>query len=157
MKSVLELAEYLARSPSILIVEDDPSAGHLLSKVLWRYDCEVVYADSVEQGLAEIGRSKFDLAFVDLLFPKGSGVDVIRKLKALRPETPIAVMTGYWNHPLVHQALELGVFTVLRKPCDCTPSRIQELLGTLKIKARLRPENWPPLSAPLQVHSASPA
>lgn len=147
MTSLIELAQFLAASPTLLVVEDDVSAASLLLKMLERFDCEVVHVSTVSEGIDEVFKHKYDLALVDLMFPVGSGVDVIRTVKAHRPEMPVIVMTGYLDHPVVQEALAYGVVTLMRKPVDFRPDYIRSVLEMFKIKARPRIETYATQSA----------
>ncbi len=136
MTSVLELAQFLARSPRLLIVDDDIDIIESVAQLLKHYDCEVVHSTTVAEGAHRVLTERFDLVFVDLVFGQGSGIDVIQALKVRCPGTPVVLMTAFVDHPLVQEAMECGIVTLLRKPADFTLERLKELLSTFKIRAK---------------------
>lgn len=136
MSVVLELAKLLAAPPRILIVEDEIGTIDILTRMLDRYDCKVVCEQTVEGAIKRIMAEKFDLAFVDIVFPAGSGVDVVRAIKTHRPEMPVVVMTGHPHNPLVDKACAYGVIAFMRKPVDFSPESIGSVLRSYKIRVR---------------------
>lgn len=136
MKSLLELAERWAASPRILILEDDPDLTQILESVLEQHDCEVVAVSTVAEAIEASQSQKFDLVFVDLLLPDGSGVRLIQSVKKRWPHTPIVVMTGLVFDSALDRALSYGPVAFLRKPSDTTFSAIVNLLAMFKLKHR---------------------
>ena len=116
--TVLDLAKRWAEPPHILLVEDADSVRSLMLRALRRYDCEVHEASSVAAATRWIFLRKFDLVFLDLGLPDGSGVEVIKLLKQEAPATPVLVVTGGLDWEAAHAALREGVVTVLLKPFD---------------------------------------
>ena len=57
-----------------------------------------------------------DLILLDLIMPKVSGFDVIRAVKAYRPEIPIIVFTQYGDHENASRAVQAGANDFLNKP-----------------------------------------
>jgi len=138
MTSILELAEHWAESSRILLVEDDDDVAKLLRDMLARYDCELETAYNVSEAINVVLSRKFDLVFIDLVLPDGSGVDVIKTVKVHSPTTPILVMTGVSQPRLIDEALACGVVTVLHKPFDITAQQLCYILEMFKVKARVR-------------------
>jgi DNA-binding response OmpR family regulator len=139
MTSVLELAEHWALSPRILVLEDDADVTRVLEDMLSHFDCEIVAAATLAEAMVAAAGQKFDIVFVDLLLPDGSGVDLIRYLKFHSPSTPIVVMTGLpSDDDLIFKALSCGVVAILRKPYDTTFTQLKHTLEMFKIKLRER-------------------
>ena len=69
--------------PRILLVEDDADTRQILSKLLQRHGYEVTTADCVRKGLELSARGRFDIVISDLGLPDGSGLDLMRQIKAL--------------------------------------------------------------------------
>ncbi len=78
----------------ILIVDDEPSMRDVLSIMLKRTGYAVTVAPDAEEAIAEIGKEIFDLVITDLKMPTGSGLDVLKAVKAAAPETVVLVITA---------------------------------------------------------------
>src|SRR5690348_17397901 len=108
--------EYLAKPSRLLIVDDQEGVAEMIERALDGYDCECVSVQDGESALHEIHNGKFDLIFLDIVLPGINGIDVLREVKRVAPETPVVVMTGYFGGELLNQASKLGIVTFLRKP-----------------------------------------
>ena len=74
-----------------LVVDDEPDELALLTRHLRRLDCEVLPVSSGEDALADERNLDVDVAFIDLRLPGVSGVDLIARLRALRPSLVFVV------------------------------------------------------------------
>jgi two-component system response regulator RegA len=63
-----------------------------------------------------------EMAVVDLKLPDGSGLDVVRELKAIDASTAVVVLTGYGSIATALESIRLGALHYLTKPTD--PDRI---------------------------------
>lgn len=137
MTSLLELVESWAASPRVLVLEDDQDVARVLEEMLSGFDCEVTTAHTLAEGLVAAQR-RFDIVFVDLRLPDGSGVELIRHFKFHAPTTPIVVMTALTNDAMIDKALSCGVVALLRKPYDTTVAQVKNTFEMFKIKLRSR-------------------
>jgi two-component system response regulator RegA len=80
---------------TLLLVEDDEVLRTRLARALRDRGLEVDTADDVPGALARAQASPPELAVVDLKLPSGSGLDLVRELRALDPMTKVVVLTGY--------------------------------------------------------------
>jgi DNA-binding NarL/FixJ family response regulator len=104
----------------VLMVEDHVFFSQAFELVLGRRPSESPLgsaafhrAPTVEEGLrliSEVG--PFDLAIVDLVLPDGDGTEVVRKIKASSPETPVAVLSSVEDFS---GALAAGADEAIRK------------------------------------------
>ena len=72
----------------VLLVDDDCAVLDLLASLL-KKTCDVSVALSGEDGLALAGRTKYNLAFVDLVLPGMDGLALLKQLKKISPETDL--------------------------------------------------------------------
>jgi DNA-binding NarL/FixJ family response regulator len=84
-------------------ISDTPGLGHLATY------------SSAEEALAGLPASPPDVALVDLRLPGASGVELIRKLKAVCPDTQCLVLTMYAETDLIFEALKAGACGYLLK------------------------------------------
>jgi DNA-binding NarL/FixJ family response regulator len=107
-----------ARKPiRTVIVEDDPALRRMIVSLLRADPQYSVVAEFAEgkSAIAAIPRLELDIALVDIGLPDMSGIDVIRKLKALCPECNVLVVTTFGDEKTVTSALEAGADGYLLK------------------------------------------
>ena len=113
---------------SILIVEDDEIFRQRLARAMTDRGLEVRTASDAPAALVEARKGEPpELAVVDLRMPGGSGLDVVRELKALEPAMRILVLTGYGSIVTAVEAIKLGATNYLTKPADA-----DEILNVLQ-------------------------
>jgi two-component system response regulator PilR (NtrC family) len=104
--------------PLTLIVDDEPDIRELLEITLSRMQIDSRPAGSVRDALALLADNRFDLCLVDMRLPDGSGIDIVRRVAAEYPDTPVAVITAHGNMETAVEALKAGAFDFVSKPVD---------------------------------------
>ena len=107
-----------ADAPLMLVVDDDETFRERLARALRDRDYEVMTAPGAPQALALAQQQSPEFAVVDLRMPGGSGLDLVKSLKALDPETRVVVLTGYGSIATAVEALGRGAVNYLTKPAD---------------------------------------
>ena len=128
---------------TLLIVDDDMPFRLRLTRAMEARGFAVIAAESVAEGLASISLHAPAFAVIDMRLKDGNGLDVISKLKALRPDSRGVILTGYGNIMTAVTAVKLGAFDYLAKPADADEI-YHALIATGHDKSEL-PEN--PMSA----------
>lgn len=128
---------------SLLIVDDDHTFLMRLGRSMEQRGFTVTTAHSVAEGLSAISTSPPAFAVIDMRLADGNGLDVIRELKAKRPDARGIILTGYGNIVTAVTAVKLGAFDYLAKPADADEI-YNALIATRHDQAAL-PEN--PMSA----------
>jgi len=106
----------VAKSQSILIVDDDSEMRALLLDVLRTEGYEVAEAkDGTEAVLALRGR-EFDVILMDKNMPGPSGLDLLPGFRRVCPRSQIIMMTAYGDVPSFMEAVEKGAVEFLFKP-----------------------------------------
>ena len=105
-------------APSLLVVDDDTTLRERLALAFTRRGYEVRTAASHAEALLLAKQESPELAVVDLRMPGPSGLELIRDLKAIDPETRIVVLTGYGSITTTIDAMRLGAVYYLQKPAD---------------------------------------
>ncbi len=83
---------------------------------LTRAGHEVEVASGPPDAKAKFVARDFDLVITDLMMPTGSGLDVLREVKAQRPETQVLVITAYATPDTAIAAMKQGAYDYLQKP-----------------------------------------
>ncbi len=99
----------------ILVVDDDPGVGQMLTRALARHGFQVDAVTSAEEALQRTENGSYDAALVDLVMPGRDGADLANSLRRLFPGLPIGVLTGYTNSPLIPAVQKAGM-AVFKKP-----------------------------------------
>ena len=102
----------------VLIIEDDDVFLRPLRRALELEGFEVLTAGSGEEALDLLKREDVDLALTDQRLPGMDGVQVVRRLKAERPEIGVVVMTAYGTIGAAVEATRLGAEDYLVKPFE---------------------------------------
>jgi signal transduction histidine kinase/CheY-like chemotaxis protein len=98
----------------VLLVEDDPALNELVGQMLAEQGTRVIAATTAAQGLALFEANPVDAVLSDMVMPgEMGGLDLARRLRAMRKDFPIVLMTGF--SAAAEPAAAEG-FTVLRKP-----------------------------------------
>ena len=85
--------------PTILLVDDDAAVCEMLDGLLTDQGFDVVTAPDTIAGLERFrGHPEIDLCLLDLVMPDGcpDGVALAHSIKAVRPDVPVILMTGYY-------------------------------------------------------------
>jgi DNA-binding NtrC family response regulator len=103
---------------TILLVEDNHEVRHLMRVLLAAVGYVVLEASGVEEAMA-IERShsgRIDLLVTDIVMPGFSGVELGKRLAALRPGLGVLYVSGYSDQEVASRALEDGAVAYLQKP-----------------------------------------
>jgi two-component system response regulator HydG len=119
----------------ILIVDDDVDMAETLSDILIALGIQVEIA---HDGCAAIEKTKakmFDIVLMDIKMPNMNGVESYKKIKQIRPQTTVVLMTAFAAQDLVAEALKEGAYGVWYKPVEI--HRIVELVENTPKKGAL--------------------
>ena len=100
----------------ILLVEDHQDSADMLSQLLTLYDYKMTVARSVKEALSAAS-GEFDLLISDIRLPDGSGLELMRRLRASQNIRGIAI-SGFGTEEDRQRSLEAGYGTHLTKPLD---------------------------------------
>ncbi|MGD1038610.1 MAG: response regulator, partial [Roseiarcus sp.] len=103
---------------SLLIVDDDRPFCERLARAMGARGFTPRLAVSVADGLAAIEADAPAFAVIDLKLGDGSGLDVMRALKAKRADARAIILTGYGAIATAVVAVKLGAFDYLAKPVN---------------------------------------
>ncbi|RXP63537.1 sigma-54-dependent Fis family transcriptional regulator [Lutibacter sp. HS1-25] len=115
--------------PKILIIEDEVAIRRVLNKIISEEN-ETYLVEEAEDGLIGIEmilKSDFDLVLCDIKMPKMDGVEVLEKIKKLKPEIPVIMISGHGDLDTAVNTMRLGAFDYISKPPD-----LNRLLNTVR-------------------------
>ncbi len=124
-----EISEVTGSGQRVMYVDDDEALVFLVKRLLTRKGYRVITFTDPLQALALLreDRSACDLLVTDYNMPGYSGVDLLRDVKALRPDLPVALASGYVTPEIERDALAAGARALIHKPND-----VDELCATVQ-------------------------
>lgn len=115
----------------VLIVEDLSESRRWLREIAGAAfpDCEVHEAASMRAGLAQVAARDWDLALIDLGLPDGSGLEVVRSLRAARPASICVVTTVMGDDASIVGALSAGAqgYLLKEQPQDLLTRQLKQV------------------------------
>lgn len=101
---------------SVLIVDDEPSMRNLLAKTLENNGYRCVPAADAAEARRCLLREDFELILCDIRMPGESGLDLIRQVRGVYPDTGVIIVTALDEPRQAQTASDMGVFGYLIKP-----------------------------------------
>jgi two-component system, NtrC family, sensor kinase len=107
----------LAADRRILIVDDEAGVREMYAEYL-RESFECKTAASAEAALVELAAQPYALVISDMMMPGRNGVELLREIATRYPETAVIMVSGVDRPQRVRDALRVGAFDYLIKPCE---------------------------------------
>lgn len=101
-----------------LVIDDDPSTLDLMKFHLEDIGLDVSLAGLGSKALDAVTENDFDVILTDLNLPDINGIDMVRKIKGISPETEIIMVTGYGSMEKAIAATKAGAFYYVEKPVN---------------------------------------
>ena len=111
----------------ILVIDDDEGMGYTLTRMAEEEGHEAQTALTLKDGLEMILAGAYDVVFLDVRLPDGSGIKAIPSLQTVPAPPEIIIVTGYGDKDGAKTALKSGVWDYIEKP-----ARIDTLRLSLK-------------------------
>ena len=126
-------------SKPILIVDDEKNIRLTLSQALETLDAQIDAAANGEEALAKLKEKEFGLILLDIRMPGMDGMEVLRRVRKIRPDIRVIMITAYGTVESAVEAMKLGAVDFLQKPFD--PEEIRELVSRVMDRDRLDEHN----------------
>ncbi len=112
----------------LLIVDDDQTVAAILAESLQKVNDDYVVetADSGEEALEKVRQQNYQLVITDYKMPGMSGIDLVRGINKVSPDTQVVLMTAYGTQELRETVDHLGLSGFLDKPF--TMQQIREIV-----------------------------
>ena len=111
----------------VLLVDDEREFVQTLSERLQLRDMGSAVAYDGESALALVAEDEPEVMIIDLKMPGIDGMEILKQVKATRPQIEVIVLTGHGSEADRKQCMQLGAFAYMQKPVD-----IDELSDILK-------------------------
>jgi len=107
---------------TVLIVDDEPAIVRMLQDALGVFGHEHGYkvetAGDGADALVALEREQFDLVLLDMYMPRMSGLELLERMRQLRMQTPVLMLTGNDDARTAADALASGIFAYIPKPFE---------------------------------------
>ncbi|MFP5239961.1 MAG: response regulator [Acidobacteriota bacterium] len=102
----------------LLLVDDEAEFIETMGKRLARRGLTVHLANSGQQALDIIAGNELDVVVLDVKMPGMDGIEALQKIKALKPDLEVLMLTAHANVEVAMRGMELGAFDYLMKPVE---------------------------------------
>lgn len=103
---------------TILIVDDDKAFRIATVALLQDHGYSVGVATNGHEGKKRLTEQHFDLVLSDLVMEGTNGIELLQWIKANIPQTPVMMITGFGSINTAVEAMRLGAYDYITKPCD---------------------------------------
>lgn len=119
----------------ILIVDDEKNICLTLSQALEVLGAEIDTALNGEEALVKLEKKKFGILLLDLRMPGMDGMEVLRRVREIRPDIRVIILTAYGTIESAVEAMKLGAVDFIQKPFS--PDEIRELVSRVMNREKL--------------------
>ena len=124
---------------TVLIIDDEESVRNSLAGVMRDEGYEVILASSGRESIELVQDTQPSIALLDIAMPDMDGIETLRRLREVRPDMPVVMITGHGTIETAVRTTKMGAYDFIVKPPE-----LQHL--TLVVKhgieeSRLREEN----------------
>ena len=103
-------------SVSALVIDDDPLIASLLCEMLIRLGVEADRCLDPDEGVEKAVSGSYSFVSTDMAMPTLHGREVVRRIRAGRPDLPVFVISGYLDEELIAELRGLGIAGIVHKP-----------------------------------------
>jgi two-component system response regulator HydG len=107
-----------AMKERVLVIDDDPQQCALLAQLVGRLDYATAVAHSDPEAIELVKNQPFEAVLTDLDLGASSGVDLCERVRALRADLPVILVSGVGSMESAVAAMRAGAYDFLAKPID---------------------------------------
>ena len=116
----------------VLVIEDNENEARLLEGALRTDGFDVTTVWSQRLALQHLAQHEVDSVLLDYRLPDAEGLECLRKLRTLHPDTPVIVITGWGSEEVAVEAIKLGAADYVTKRgkfLPCVVVKVREVIG----------------------------
>ncbi len=117
----------------ILLVDDETDFTDTMSQLLRTRGYHVTAVNGGESAIKALGQGRYDVMVLDLKMPGMDGMATLKEAKKLELFTETLILTGHATVDTALEAIKLGAYDYLTKPCDID-ELVQKIQGASKKK-----------------------
>ena len=136
-------------SQMVLIVDDEASIRRSLEGILRDEGITSITAEDGESAIRQLSEHRPALVLLDIWMPGMDGIETLKRIKEISPETPVVMISGHATISTALTATRLGAIDFLEKPLDLTNTLriVQSILQRGEQSRETRSATWEPVEA----------
>ncbi len=115
---ILGHIEQALKNVVILLVDDQLEEIEVIKDIFEDRGYKVSMARDGRDAIEKVEKNGYNIAIIDIKMPVINGVETLRKIKEIKPQLPVVMITGYTLKELIKEALKINAYTCLYKPFD---------------------------------------
>ena len=121
----------LRRKGNVLIVDDEEFIRDIVSECLSSTGHNVMTAGSSDQAIELIKKNHFDITFLDFSMPNKSGLELLREIKIIDPNSTVVIISSRPEEQLPDELSDEGSYNIIKKPfsVDQIQNAVSRVLG----------------------------
>ncbi len=121
----------LRRKGNVLIVDDEEFIRDIVSECLSSTGHNVMTAGSSDQAIELIKKNHFDITFLDFSMPNKSGLELLREIKVIDPNSTVVIISSRPEEQLPDELSDEGSYNIIKKPfsVDQIQNAVSRVLG----------------------------
>ena len=128
----------------VLIIDDDVEMCSMLAHLVTSVNHEAEYVNTLREGVERTQKGKFDVVFLDVKMPDGSGIEIMQDILGVEFPPEVIIITGMGDSADAEKAIKNGAWDYIQKPLS-PKSIIQPLNHILQYRDGLRTVGRPGL------------
>lgn len=102
--------------PSVMILDDEPIVGERLRSTLEKVRLDLETFTDPQEAIRRFSEKKFQLLITDLKMKELDGIEILKRVKQVSPETLVIIITGFATVETAKEALKIGAYDFIAKP-----------------------------------------
>lgn len=124
--------------PVLMLIDDEFGVRESL-KMVFGKQYRLLEADSVESAMPIVQEAQPDVILLDVMMPRTDGIEVLQRIKAVRADCEVIMLTGVNSQQLAEKAKDFGAFDFVGKPFDIVELRQKVARALERVAQRSAP------------------
>jgi DNA-binding NtrC family response regulator len=126
------------KKADILLVDDEVVFTTNMTRLLSSRGYQVTAVNNGEEAIRALKEKPFDVMVLDLKMPLMDGITTLQQMKNLGLLTEVLILTGHGSMDTAFQAIEMGAYDYVTKPCEIAElvSKIEAAHARKKVKEK---------------------
>ncbi len=130
----------------LLVADDDPTLRAELAELLRADGHDVTVVADGGEAMERLEADTFEVALLDLVMPRATGLEVLHRLQVVRPETSVVMITGHGSVDVAVEAMKGGAVDFVVKPFEI--ESLQRILASIADERKAREMLTQPAQGP---------